>query len=112
MLRDADVVLLFVWLDNSQVGVDRRFHALVTALISDMPANGLLDPNGGVDMPSLIHLIGLGVLATQSSTGYAGWGRYAVDEEESHFCGIDGILSFKVGSGGCSFKDGGTDSRW
>lgn len=52
---------------------------------------------------------GLGVRIVHSSTGYAGCGRYAVDEFTSLFCGRgrgrDG------GSGASNLMDGGMERR-
>lgn len=106
-----DEFLLSVLLENSELGIPRFFHAVVTAFTSDDGAKAFFLPSsGGVDIRFLMDLTGLGVLAIHSSTGYAGWGRYAVDEKESLSCGIDGS-GLDESCGGSNLKAGGTESR-
>lgn len=65
---------------RSELGVPRRFHVDEIALNSDDALPPLRFSSGGVLRSSRIDLTGLGVRLRHSSTGYAGCGRYAIED--------------------------------
>lgn len=80
------------------------------ALTSDDVLLSFRFSSGGVLMPSRIDLTGLGVRVLHSSIGYAGCGRYEIEDCESDFCGRLGS-GLDASSGGRRVMDGGTERR-